>query len=177
MLPNIVLVGFMGCGKSSVGRRLAGLTGHRFVDTDDLVAQAADASIPEIFSGIGEAGFRDLESAVLRSLDGVCGIVLSTGGGIILRPENCALLKKAGVVVWIHADEATLFERASRSGRRPLLRAEDPRARFHELLLAREPLYRAVADVDVDSSGLSHDAVASKILEETAQCARYQDPE
>jgi shikimate kinase len=162
----------MGSGKSSVGRRLADLTGHRFVDTDELVVQAADASIPDIFSGIGEAGFRDIESAVLRELTGVCGIVLSTGGGIILRPANSALLKEAGVVAWVHASEATLFERASRSGRRPLLRTEDPRTRFHELLVSREALYEAVADVTIDSTGLSHDEVASKILEEVVRFVR-----
>ncbi|HEU4678314.1 MAG TPA: shikimate kinase, partial [Terrimicrobiaceae bacterium] len=134
MLPNLVLIGFMGCGKSSVGRRLSGLTGHRFVDTDELIVQAEGRSIAEIFSQSGEAHFRDLEQRSLENLVGVCGIVLSTGGGLVLRPVNRQTLKKIGIVAWLDASPEVLFERAMRSGRRPLLQTADPRATFDELL-------------------------------------------
>ncbi len=87
MLPNFVLIGFMGCGKSTVGRRLAALTGHRFVDSDDLIVKSQNRSIPEIFADLGEEGFRDIEQSVLQDIVGVAGIVLSTGGGAILRLE------------------------------------------------------------------------------------------
>ncbi len=156
----------MGCGKSSVGRRLSGLTGHRFVDTDELVVQAQGRSIAEIFSQSGEAQFRDLEQQSLENLVGVCGIVLSTGGGLVLRPVNRQTLKKIGIVAWLDASPEVLFERAMRSGRRPLLQTADPRATFAELLSARRGLYEITADFRVDSSRLTHDEAAQILLDE-----------
>ena len=117
----------MGCGKSSVGRRLSGLTGHRFVDLDELITQSDGRSISEIFSQRGESYFRDLEQRALGDLVGVCGIVLSTGGGLVLRPANRETLKRIGIVAWLDADPDILFERAMRSGRRPLLQTDDPK--------------------------------------------------
>lgn len=156
----------MGCGKSSVGRRLSGLTGHRFVDTDELIVQAQGRSIAEIFSQSGEAQFRDLEQQSLENLVGVCGIVLSTGGGLVLRPVNRQTLKKIGIVAWLDASPEVLFERAMRSGRRPLLQTADPRATFDELLSARRDLYEITADFRVDSSRLTHDEAAQILLDE-----------
>ena len=124
MLPNLVLIGFMGCGKSSVGRRLSGLTGHRFVDTDELIVQSEGRSIPEIFAENGEDYFRDAEQRSSRILVGVCGIILSTGGGLVLRPANRETLKKIGIVAWLDASPDALFERATRSGKRPLLQTD-----------------------------------------------------
>lgn len=166
MLPNLVLIGFMGSGKSSVGRRLSGLTGHRFVDVDELITQAEGRSIPEIFTQRGENHFRDLEQRALEDLVGVCGIVLSTGGGLVLRPANRETLKRIGIVAWLDADPEILFERAMRSGRRPLLQTEDPKETFHALLSVRRNLYEITADFRVDSSRLSHDDVAQTLLEE-----------
>ena len=166
MLPNIVLIGFMGCGKSSVGRRLASLTGHRFVDTDDLVVQAENKSIPEIFAAGGEESFRDIEGRVLADLVGVAGIVLATGGGAVLRETNRAAMKKIGAVAWLDADPDALFERASRSQRRPLLQTENPRKTFDDLLSSRRAIYSAAADFRFDSTGLDHDEVAQSILEQ-----------
>jgi shikimate kinase len=166
VLPNLVLIGFMGSGKSSVGRRLSGLTGHRFVDVDELITQAEGRSIPEIFTQRGENHFRDLEQRALEDLVGVCGIVLSTGGGLVLRPANRETLKRIGIVAWLDADPEILFERAMRSGRRPLLQTEDPKETFHALLSVRRNLYEITADFRVDSSRLSHDDVAQTLLEE-----------
>ncbi len=157
----------MGCGKSSVGRRLASLTGHRFVDTDELVAQAENRSIPEIFAEGGEAAFREIEARVLADLVGVAGIVLATGGGAILRETNRTALKSIGPVAWLDADPDALFERAARSQRRPLLQTEDPRKTFDELLAARRPIYEQASDFRIDSTGLGHDEVAQTILEQT----------
>jgi shikimate kinase len=162
----------MGCGKSSVGRRLSGLTGHRFVDVDELVMQVAGRSISEIFSERGESYFRDLEQRALEDLVGVCGIVLSTGGGLVLRPANRETLKRIGVVAWLDADPEILFERAMRSGRRPLLQTEDPRATFDELLRVRRNLYEMTADFRLDSSRLSHDEAAQTMLDEALR--RYR---
>ena len=167
MLPNIVLIGFMGCGKSSVGRRLASLTGHRFVDTDELVAKAENKSIPEIFASGGEESFRDIEERVLADLVGVAGIILATGGGAVLRESNLASIKKIGAVAWLDADPDTLFERASRSQRRPLLQTDNPRKTFDELLASRRASSGDAADFRFDSTGLAHDIVAKSILEQT----------
>ena len=162
----------MGSGKSSVGRRLSGLTGHRFLDVDELITQAEGRSIPEIFSQCGENLFRDLEQRVLEELVGVCGIVLSTGGGLVLRSANRETLKRIGIVAWLDADPEILFERAMRSGRRPLLQTEDPKATFDELLSVRRSLYELTSDFRVDSSRLSHDEVAQILLEEALR--RYR---
>ncbi len=156
----------MGCGKSSVGRRLAEITGHRFVDTDELITEAAQAPIPDIFAHRGEAGFRELETAVLGDLIGVCGIVLATGGGIITRPENRKHLRDVGVIAWLDAAPDTLFERVSRTRKRPLLHTENPRATFDELLERRRPIYEETCDYRVDSTGLTHDQAARLIHDE-----------
>jgi len=171
VLPNFVLIGFMGCGKSSVGRRLAALTGHRFIDTDELVSQKDGRSIPEIFAADGEAAFRRTEQAVLCDLIGVVGIVLATGGGAILCQENREALRKIGTTVWLDADPEALFERATRSGRRPLLQTDDPRKTFDDLLAARRATYEEASDFRFDSTGLGHDEVARSILEK-AMCFR-----
>lgn len=166
MLPNIILIGFMGCGKSSVGRRLAKLTGHRFIDTDDQVVQAEKRSITRIFASEGEPYFRQKETQILQDLVGVAGIVLSTGGGVVVASENRVLLKKIGIVAWLDADPDILFERASRSGKRPLLKTEDPRGTFDALREARLDAYAEAADFRLDSSGLAHDTVAQHLLDE-----------
>jgi len=166
VLPNIVLIGFMGCGKSSVGRRLAGLTGHRFVDTDDLVTQAEDRSISEIFADAGEAYFREVEQRVLEETVGVCGIILSTGGGLVLREPNQVALRKIGVIGWLDADPEVLFERASRSGKRPLLQTENPRETFDRLLDSRLGIYTEVADFRIDTTQMNHDEAAQHVLDE-----------
>lgn len=156
----------MGCGKSSVGRRLSGLTGHRFVDTDELIVQSEGRNIPEIFSRNGENYFRDVEQRSLEKLVGVCGIILSTGGGLVLRPANRQTLKKIGIVAWLDASPDALFERAMRSGKRPLLQTEDPRKTFDDLLSVRQEVYVLTADFRIDSTRLSHDQAAQMLLDE-----------
>ena len=165
MLPNIVLIGFMGCGKSSVGRRLAGLTGHRFLDSDELIAQSENRSIADIFSKDGEEIFRESETRVLADLVGVAGVVLATGGGAILREANRAALHRIGIVAWLDADPDVLFERATRSNRRPLLQTENPRKSFDEIFASRRSVYELAADFRFDSTQFGHDDVAKRILE------------
>ncbi len=168
MLPNIVLIGFMGSGKSSVGRRISALTSLRFVDTDELVAAKAGRSIAQIFADEGEARFRDLESAELAGLDGVEGVVLATGGGIILRAENHAALRRVGPVAWLDAGAEILFERVARNKKRPLLQTKTPRASFDALLAERREIYAAAADFRIDSTGRSHDETAQAVLDALA---------
>jgi len=156
----------MGCGKSSVGRRLSGLTGHRFVDTDELIVHSEGRNVPEIFSQNGEVYFRDVEQRSLEKLVGICGIILSTGGGLVLRPANRQTLKKIGIVAWLDASPDALFERAMRSGKRPLLQTEDPRKTFDDLLSVRQEVYNLTADFRIDSTRLSHDQAAQMLLDE-----------
>lgn len=162
----------MGCGKSSVGRRVASITSHRFVDTDELVAARAGRSISQIFAEFGEEAFRDMETEVLAGLGNEQQIILATGGGIVLRPVNRDHLRRIGPLVWIDADPEVLFERVSRNRRRPLLQTENPRATFDALLEKRRPIYEAAADIHVDSTGLSHEETARIIIEEVV---RFQD--
>lgn len=165
MNSNIVLIGFMGCGKSSIGRRLAKRMNYGFLDSDDLiVARAQGISISELFAEEGEERFRERESAELRELVHAKDIVLATGGGAILREENRALLHRIGRIVWLHADPETLFERASRNRKRPLLNVENPRGAFNALLESRVPIYEATADIQIDATGLPHEQTIEAII-------------
>jgi shikimate kinase len=165
----IVLIGFMGSGKSSVGRTLARMTRLPRFDTDEMVATRFGLTISEIFEAHGEGKFRDAETETLRELSGKGRAIIVTGGGIVLRPENVTLLRELGTMFYLAADEATLFKRISRRTTRPLLRTENPRATVTELLRARLPLYGSAADIEVDTSALTHDEVAKMILEKIEQ--------
>ena len=156
----------MGCGKSAIGRRLASLTGHRFVDTDELITLAEGRSISEIFASEGEDYFRNVEQRVLSEEVGIYGIVLSTGGGLVLREQNRETLRQIGIVGWLDAEPEILFERASRSTKRPLLQTDNPRETFFRLLESRKELYAAVADFRLDSTLLDHDQAAQGFLDE-----------
>jgi shikimate kinase len=159
----IVLIGFMGSGKSSVGRELAARTRLPIYDTDRMVAQRVGLSIAEIFARRGEEAFRDCETEALEQLPRVPAIIV-TGGGVVLRAANVRRLRELGPVVHLEANEETLFARVSRRSSRPLLQTADPRGTVSELLRKRAPLYRAAADFSVDTSELSHQEVADAVL-------------
>ena len=122
-------------------------------------------SIPEIFATRSERRFRDMETETLRGLGLNRQSIVVTGGGVVLRKQNVDLLKQFGTVVWLDADDKTLFERASRDGDRPLLETENPRQRFSQLLEARRPLYAKIADVRIETSKLTEEEVADVILD------------
>ena len=161
---SIVLIGFMGAGKSSTGKALARKTGLPRFDTDEIVSARFGLSIPEIFVRFGEEEFRNAETEALGQLSQPAPAIIVTGGGIVLRPENVKVLRELGRVVSLEADEETLFRRISRRVTRPLLQTGNPRATLVELLRVRDPLYRAAADVRLDTSGLTRDEVADAIL-------------
>lgn len=163
-VKSIVLIGMMGAGKSTVGDCLQRRTGLKLFDTDELVTSRFGMPISEIFSRHGEDKFRDAETETLQALAPRHPAVIVTGGGIILREQNLALLKRLGAVVWLQADEATLFKRASRTGNRPLLQHKNPRNAFARMLQARLPLYAKVSDIRVDTSMLTGEEVAVAIL-------------
>ncbi|HEY6840322.1 MAG TPA: shikimate kinase [Chthoniobacterales bacterium] len=161
---NLVLVGFMGSGKSSVGREIARRWGFRFIDTDTTIRHKYRKSIPDIFATFGEPFFRDEENKTLQELQASQEAVIATGGGIILQPRNHPLLRTLGVVVWLTASEETIWERVSRNQNRPLLRTNDPRTTIRNLMSTRYPLYGAVADITVETTGLTHQEVADQAV-------------
>ena len=160
----IVLVGMMGAGKTTVGRRLASRLGRHFVDSDEEVERAANMSIAEIFAAHGEPDFRAGEARVIARLMRDTDIVLGTGGGAFINPETRGLIKAGSISVWINADIELLFERVSRRSNRPLLKTADPRATLQALIEARYPIY-AEADVTVTSQDVPQDEVAGDIVD------------
>lgn len=173
---NLVLIGPMGAGKSSVARELSRLTQRRWVDTDRLVVREAGMPITEIFAAQGEEGFRRLETDALRSLVGQGRLIVATGGGIVTRPENMPLLRALGCVAWLTANEDVLFERVSRNDRRPLLQTDDPRATLHGLLERRRPFYESCAHVTVDTSVGTHAEIATLVLGQVRAFFAAVDP-
>jgi shikimate kinase len=148
---NLFLVGLPGAGKSTLGRTLARRLGLAFIDADAELERRLGVTIPMIFEIEGEAIFRDREEATLAELVQRTGMVLATGGGVVIRAVNRDRLKANGTVVYLHAEPATLRERTRRSRHRPLLNAADPLARLTELYTQRDALYRNVADRVIDS--------------------------
>lgn len=162
---NLVLVGFMGSGKSHVGQRVAKSLGFAFADTDDLIEEAAGKSIPKIFAEDGEDAFRERETAALEQAARGESQVLATGGGIVTRERNRKILRRAGYVIWLVASRETVYERVRRNRNRPLLANDDPEETIRVLLEEREPLYREVADLEIDTDDLTLDETAFGVAE------------
>lgn len=160
---TIALVGLMGVGKSTVGRRLAQRLGMAFVDADAEIEEAAGMTVADIFSALGEAEFRAGEARVMRRLLEGPAIVLATGGGAMLNPETRAALKTHAVTVWMRADLEVVAERVQRRDTRPLLRGRDPLATLTALAEARYPIY-AQADLVVDVGTGAHGQAVEAIL-------------
>ena len=160
----VVLVGLMGAGKSTVGRRLAAMLGRDFVDADDAIAAAAGRSIPEIFETFGEAYFRDGERRVIARLMDEAHGVIATGGGAFVDPATRALILERGIAVWIDCPVETLVERTAKRSNRPLLRNGDPREILTRLAHERAPFY-AEAPIRVLSENGPHADTARAIIE------------
>lgn len=159
---SIFLVGPMGAGKTTVGRQLAAALGYAFVDTDHEIEQRTGADIPWIFDVEGEAGFRRREAQVIEDLTLRKRLVLATGGGAVLLPENRKALHERGFVVYLSANISQLMARTARDRKRPLLRTDDPRGVFERLLRERGPLYREVAHLVINTdAGNVREAVSS----------------
>ncbi len=161
---NIILTGFMGVGKTSVGTRLAEDTGYAFVDTDELVEKDQGMAITEIFSSFGEPYFRDVETKIIQSVAAGEKQVVSTGGGAVIRDENRRALKAGGLVVCLTARPEVIFARIRHETHRPLLKTPDPAATIRDLLAARAAFY-AAADMTIDTSERSIDEIVSAIKE------------
>ncbi|HEY0626045.1 MAG TPA: shikimate kinase [Allosphingosinicella sp.] len=164
----IVLVGLMGAGKSTVGRRLAKRLGMEFVDSDSEIEIAADHSIAEIFARFGEESFRDGERRVIARLIEGPPKVIATGGGAFMNEQTRKLILERCIAVWLDADVETLAERVSRRDTRPLLKDRDPFLLLRDLASARNPVY-AEAHIHVRSQPMPHDKAVEKIVEALAE--------
>ena len=162
---RVFLVGPPGAGKSTVGRHLAAHLQATFFDLDEVIQERAGADIPWIFDVEGESGFRDRESAVVKDFASRDNVVIATGGGVVLRPENRIVMSSASTVVYLEASLSTLVSRTEGKTKRPLLVGKDVRKVLQEIMAVREPLYREVADVTVASTDGSAKKLAGVIAE------------
>jgi shikimate kinase len=164
MFKNIILTGFMGVGKTSVGTQLAKDLAYTFVDTDTLIEADQQCSISAIFASSGEPYFREVEARIIQQVMGQEGQVVSTGGGAVIRDGNREAFKKGGFVVCLTARPEVIFDRIRHETHRPLLQTADPKAKIKELLDSRAWFY-AQADVTIDTSEISVDDVIKAIKE------------
>lgn len=166
VVNRLYLVGPMGAGKTTIGKLLADELQLEFVDVDREIETRSGVDIPWIFDREGEAGFRVRESAALVELSQLDRVLISTGGGAVLLPDNRSVMAASGVVVYLHASVAEQARRTGRDRKRPLLQNDDPARVLAELMVIREPLYREVADIVVDTDNRSPKAVAQDIAEQ-----------
>jgi shikimate kinase len=168
---NIYLVGLMGAGKTTVGRQLAKRLSRQFIDSDHEIVERTGVPIPTIFEIEGEDGFRRREVQTIHELSSSDGIVMATGGGVVLDPENRRRLHDTGWVVYLNVPPGLLFERTRHDRNRPLLHVDDPLAKLEELHATRDPLYRDTAHFVVDGSHLLASGIVMHLLREfNRQC-------
>ena len=162
---NLILCGMMGAGKTTVGLKIAELTNRRWYDTDEVIVKNYGA-IPDIFARFGEAYFRKIETQTVRELSAEDGVILSVGGGLVLKEENVGILREKGKIVYLRASFQTLSSRLKADGKRPLLSGEDETLseRIKRLLKERTPTYERVADFVVDVDGKTPDQIAREIV-------------
>ncbi|HET6515777.1 MAG TPA: shikimate kinase [Thermodesulfovibrionales bacterium] len=162
-MRNIILTGFMGVGKTAVGRELSNILGWKLVDVDEEIVKAKGMSINEIFSLFGEPLFRDIETEMIREIAAKENIIISTGGGAVLRQENMEILRKSGTIVGLSARPDTILKRTSANRERPLLQVEDPYQKIRELLDFRRPYYEK-ADIMIDTESGTPRQIAEEIV-------------
>jgi shikimate kinase len=163
-MKNIVLTGFMGTGKTAVGKKLSRLLNMELIDVDTEIEKYQVMTINEIFKKFGEPRFREIETEMIKKLSGKKNIIISTGGGAVLKQENMDALRKRGVIVCLMAIPETILKRTGHSSNRPLLKVEDPSARIKELLDFRKPFYEK-ADIMIDTEGKTPLQIAEEIIE------------
>jgi shikimate kinase len=164
----LILIGMMGAGKTTVGKELARRRNVRFADCDHEIVARTGVSVPTIFEIEGETGFRRRETLMMDELTREPDIVIATGGGVVTTPENRDLMRERGVVIYLNVPPQVLFERTRHDRNRPLLQVENPRQRIEELYLARDPLYREVADLIVEG-GRGNPGAMVRMIENALQ--------
>lgn len=162
-MKNIVLTGFMGTGKTSVAKQLSSMLGMKIVDMDSEIEKTQGKTINDIFAQLGEPFFRDLETEMAQIVSAMEHVIISTGGGVVLRPENIEYLRKNGIVVCLMASADTILKRTRSTDERPLLKVDDPLAQITEMLDVRKPFYKN-ADLVIDTEGKSPRQVAEEII-------------
>ncbi len=165
-VSRVYLVGPMGAGKTTIGKLLADELGLEFVDVDREIESRSGVDIPWIFDREGEAGFRIRETAALKELSQLDGVLISTGGGAVISAENRQIMMSTGTVIYLHTSVDEQVRRTSRDRKRPLLQNDDPRRVLSELMAIREPLYREIADVILDTDSRSPKLVAQDLIEQ-----------
>jgi shikimate kinase len=163
---NLILVGMMGSGKTTMGRALAKHLGKVFVDSDEEIIKRTGVTVPHIFDVEGEAGFRQREAAAIRDLVGRDNMVLATGGGAVLEEQNRTMLQQNGIVIYLKASVHDLWQRTRHDRNRPLLQTKDPHAKLNELFRQRDPLYQQVSDIVVQSGKQSAHALMLHLTDE-----------
>ena len=163
---NIFLVGLMGAGKTTIGRTLAKRLELSFVDTDREIEARTGVSVPTVFDIEGEEGFRRREAEVIQAISRQDGQIVATGGGAVLRPENRANMRTGGFVVYLNVPPTILWERTRHDRNRPLLQVDNPLRRLEELYAIRDPLYRGVADLVVDSGRMGAQTIIQVLVKE-----------
>ena len=163
-MPNIILVGFMGTGKTSVGRQLSRRLEMPYLDTDEIIEQSAGRRITDIFAQHGESYFRELEIEAVHKISGLDKHVISTGGGIVLRVGNLEILKRNGLVFCLTATSEEIWARVKNETHRPLLKAPEPVEKIRKMLEAREAYY-ALADHTIQTDGLPIEQVTDEVIE------------
>ncbi len=164
-MRNIILIGFMGCGKSTLGKKLSGRLELPVYDTDELIERSAGCRITELFATQGEEAFRRMETELLSKLceeNSKC--IYATGGGVPLREENRKLLKQLGTVVWLRISPETAYQRLKNDTKRPILQGGDPKEKIRQLIASREAAYTACADIIVDVDYKGREAIIEEIL-------------
>lgn len=166
MKDNLILIGFMGCGKSSVGIRLSDRLGRSVIDTDRWIEEREKKTISAIFTEAGEEAFRRMETECLKMLlQSADEQIISVGGGLVMREENRDLLKQLGTVIYLRVTPETVYERVKKDRSRPLLQVENPLEEIRKLLSYREPVYEACADLIIDAADKSFEEILDRIEE------------
>lgn len=163
-MKNIVLTGFMGTGKTAVGKKLSRILNMELVDVDTEIEKSQKMTINEIFKNFGEPRFREIETEMIKKLSGKKNIIISTGGGAVLKQENVDILREKGVIVCLMATPETILKRTSHNSDRPLLQVEDPYGKIKELLNFRKPFYEK-ADIMIETEGKTPIQIAEEIIE------------
>lgn len=163
-MENVILIGFMGCGKSTVGIKLSYRLRRSVLDTDKMIEKEEGRTISEIFAEEGEAYFRELETACLRKMtETVNNRIISAGGGLPMREENHALLKELGTVVYLRAGAETIYERIKHDTSRPLLQGDNPQEKIRTLMAKRAAVYEKAADIIIDVDNKDFDTILNEI--------------
>ena len=168
---NIILIGYMGCGKTTVGKNLARITGYTFTDTDELIEKQQERTISDIFATDGEEAFREMETMLLEQLiqDKCTQLVISTGGGTPLREKNRNLLAELGTVIYLQTKPQTVYDRIKDDTKRPLLQCENPLVRIQEMLAVRGPIYESTTQNIIQVDDLRQSEIAESIKKQFMQ--------